>query len=496
MAPTTGETIAERYRLDGRLGEGGMGIVYAATHTVTRKRVALKVLRADYAADSNTRQRFLREARAASAVRHPNVVQIHDVLELPGGVPAMVMELLEGETLAHKLDRDGPLDVGALVQFMLPVLSAVGTAHALGIVHRDLKPENIFLARTHDGRVDVKVLDFGIAKLTATEGDAARSGGLTGTGSMLGTPFYMSPEQSFGEPDIDHRADIWSLGVIFYECLAGERPTQAENIGQILKIVMTDAIVPLSQRVPGLPPEVTRLVGRMLQRERSARPADLRELVEILVPFAPAPEVPSFGAPRTPLTPSMLPSHSPRASTFDSGPGADGAPESAGYDDTVEEPPSRAARDVAVTAGALSRPTGGGGRQRRPAYLAVASVVAVAAAVGFWRIRSDSPTPPSSPAAASTPDVPHVASAALVSTTPASASSTSAPVATASATASSVASAAPAPSVSPSASRASLRPGVGVPAAAVASSRHPSISAPTTPSTTPAKTSLDPGSYQ
>ena len=273
-----------------------MGVVYAATNTRTRRTVALKVLRARVAEDQATRQRFLREARAASAVRHPNVVAIHDVLESEEGLPMMVMELLEGESLAARLAREKVIPLPEIAQLLLPVVSAVGTAHEVGIVHRDLKPDNIFLVRNGEG-TDIRVLDFGIAKLTATEGDAAQSGAITGTGAVLGTPYYMSPEQIFGEKDIDHRADIWALGVILYECLAGVRPTQADNIGQIFKIVMTDAIRPIPERMPDLAPEVANLIGRMLSRDRSARPTDLRDVAAVLGAYASHARLP-FGAPR------------------------------------------------------------------------------------------------------------------------------------------------------------------------------------------------------
>ena len=149
-------------------------------------------------------------------------------------------------------------------------------------MHRDLKPENIFLGDAPDGGREVKVLDFGIAKLTASDGDAAHTGATTGTGAILGTPYYMAPEQLFGEKDIDHRADLWALGIILYEALSGQRPTSGDNVGQIYKIVMTDAIVPLQERAAHLPEPVTALVGRMLSREQSARPADANEVLSVL----------------------------------------------------------------------------------------------------------------------------------------------------------------------------------------------------------------------
>jgi serine/threonine-protein kinase len=277
-----------------------MGMVWAATHLVTRKPVALKMLRPERATDPALRQRFFREARAACAVQHPNIVEIHDVLELDDGGPVMVMDLLRGETLGNRLDRDPILPPVEVARLMLPVVSAVGTAHASGVVHRDLKPDNIFLVEEGDGTTSVKVLDFGIAKVLSTEIDAATTGGLTGTGAMLGTPYYMAPEQIFGERDIDHRADIWAIGVILYECLSGQRPTAAENIGQILKVITTDAIVPLELAAPNVPQDLARLVRRMLTQNRAARPQSLAEVQATLRRYTDA-NVRSFGDPAVPI---------------------------------------------------------------------------------------------------------------------------------------------------------------------------------------------------
>jgi serine/threonine-protein kinase len=277
-----GAVIADRYVLLRLIGEGGMSSVWAATHALTRKAVALKFLKPELAKKSELRQRFLREARAASAVRHPNIVQIHDVLELDDRSPVMVMDLLEGESLASRVARDGPLPLVEVARLLLPVVSAIQSAHALGIVHRDLKPENLFLVSGAPGEPHVRVLDFGIAKLTGVEGDAAQSAELTRTGSMLGTIYYMSPEQTYGERDVDHRADIWALGVILYECLTGRRPTEGENVGQILKSITTGSFLPLARVAPGLPADVTELVARMLALDRNGRPQDLREVATVL----------------------------------------------------------------------------------------------------------------------------------------------------------------------------------------------------------------------
>jgi serine/threonine protein kinase len=286
--------IAGRYRLSQRLGQGGMGDVWSAIHVVTRRQVALKFLRGQLAGRPEMRQRLLREARAATAVEHPNVVEVLDVFELEDGLPVMVMALLEGETLTALLARSAPLSLDAALEVLLPVVSAVGTAHARGVVHRDLKPENVFLARDSTKTV-VKVLDFGIAKLMSEDG-SGEGVTLTGTGAALGTPCYMAPEQGFGEHEIDHRADIWSLGAMFYESLTGGRPVEGDSLGQVIKRFLIQGITPIDVLAPDLPHDVSRLVMRMLSRERETRPEDLREVHEVLSRHARG-VVPSFGPP-------------------------------------------------------------------------------------------------------------------------------------------------------------------------------------------------------
>jgi eukaryotic-like serine/threonine-protein kinase len=299
----SGAVIARRYRLEHQLGEGGMGAVWAATHLLTRRKLAMKFIRGPVHLKPELRRRFLREARAASAVNHANVVQIHDVFELDDDTPVMVMDLLEGETLARRLARDRQLSVEETARLLLPVVSAVGTAHTRGIVHRDLKPENVFLERTEDGEQIVKVLDFGIAKLTFGAADPDE-GLVTGTGTALGTPCYMAPEQCFGEKDVDHRADTWAIGVMLYELLAGCRPIEGDAVGQIVKSMMTSSITPLEVLAPGIPSDLAALVKSMLARERDKRPDDLREVHEVLARHCTV-KVRAFGAPAS-LAPSVL----------------------------------------------------------------------------------------------------------------------------------------------------------------------------------------------
>jgi len=282
--------IIARYRLDRRLGEGGFGEVWAATHVVTRRGVALKFLKERAGSDDRARQRFLREARAASAVSHPNVIVIHDVFE-DDGVPIMVMDLLEGESLGARLRRDRRLCLAEVAAIMLPVISAVQAAHAVGVLHRDLKPDNIFLAKsTHGfgGGLEVRVLDFGIAKLTAPEDSPGRSGALTHSDTVLGTPFYMSPEQFFGDGEIDSSSDVWAIGVIVYECLAGVRPTEAKTVALVVKVIVDESIVPLSRHRPDLPEELTDVVMRALSFDRAKRPS-IFEIGRVLIPYAGVP---------------------------------------------------------------------------------------------------------------------------------------------------------------------------------------------------------------
>jgi serine/threonine protein kinase len=265
-----GLVLADRYRLVRIIGRGGSSVVWVADHVVTGKQVALKVLtrRGDEGA-----MRFLREARITSRLDHPNIVDVHDVFQLEDSDElVMVMDLLEGVSLAAHLRASsppGPLSLAETARNVVAVASALEAAHGLGVVHRDLKPDNVFL--TTDGAL--RVLDFGVAKWARPAGEAMLTPSLTETGAIVGTPHYMAPEQVFGEPDVDGRADVWSLGVIAYECLAGCRPVEGDNFGQVFKAIAVGDIVPLRERAPRVPRAICMVVDRMLARSRDARPS-------------------------------------------------------------------------------------------------------------------------------------------------------------------------------------------------------------------------------
>lgn len=279
LAP--GVIVAGRYRLDRIVGEGGLGVVWAATHTLTQKAVALKITKFRF---PELDKRFLREARVSGILNHPNIVDVHDVLQLEGdGSLAMVMDLLQGESLDRYLASRGKLSVGETMRIMHPVLSALAAAHAVGIVHRDMKPHNIFLCSptTPGGPPIPMLLDFGLAKMTASEGAAAMTSVLTREKQLLGTPQYMAPEQLYGEIDIDTRTDVWSSGAVLFECLTGERPLSGNSVGQLMRMLATREIPKIATLVPHAPPPLAEMIDTMLIRDRAMRPANVQPAVDM-----------------------------------------------------------------------------------------------------------------------------------------------------------------------------------------------------------------------
>jgi serine/threonine-protein kinase len=269
-----------KYEIRRLLGAGGMGAVYEAHHTEIGKRVAIKVLAPELAAAAGARTRFLREAQLASKISHPNIVAVNDVGNEDGHA-FIVMEFLDGEDLAGRVDRGGPMPVEELVDVMIPVCSAVGEAHRSGITHRDLKPQNIFLARGPRG-VEPKVLDFGISK-----GNDTKPGALTGTG-MIGTPFYFAPEQILDARSAGPASDQYALGVILYECLTGRRPYESDNLFRVFQIIVEGNARPLAQLRPGLPIPLQQIVARAMNKAPTARFASAGALGRALLPFASA----------------------------------------------------------------------------------------------------------------------------------------------------------------------------------------------------------------
>lgn len=366
-----------------------MGTVWAATHTVTRRSLALKILKPRA---KQQQQRFILEARAASAVDHPNVVRIEDVFELDDGMPVMVLELLEGESFAERLAREGKLEAGALADIFAPVVSALGAAHTAGIVHRDLKPDNVFLCAGGETS-GVKVLDFGIAKLSSLNELREASDALTQTGALLGTPFYMSPEQATGEP-IDHRTDIWSLGIIAYQALTGVIPTAADTVGAVLKIVMTGRLAPLSSHDVDVPDDLAALIKKMLALDPADRPDDLREVLAGFQRYTDA-EVIEVGLPARPADSQAGDDHTTESADVDTGlwlaersvdeeaSATDDAAAAEAVDDGQQLDDAPVSAQAATTAGATTKTVAEAGAVQKPRRWGVTVALSAAAAIAL-----------------------------------------------------------------------------------------------------------------
>ncbi len=280
--PGIGDVVADKYRIESLLGQGGMGAVYLAQHLVTDKRVALKWLlpRAETAPDEI--ERFIREARAAARIEHPNIVDIYDVGEHAGSF-FLVMEYLKGRAFAEAV-KVAPLPPGETLRSLLPAMRGVHAAHRRGVVHRDLKPDNIFLCFDEDGEpLDTKVLDFGISKVREHHTETGPS--LTSTGMVMGTPHYIAPEQAEDAKSVDGRADVYAMGVILYQALGGEVPFDAESLTALLLKITRGEPRHLAELNTELPASLCDVVMKAMARPPEDRYPDMAALMEALGPF-------------------------------------------------------------------------------------------------------------------------------------------------------------------------------------------------------------------
>jgi serine/threonine-protein kinase len=263
-----------------------MGVVVAARHVELDELVALKFLLPEALLEPEAVARFVKEARAAVRIKSEHVARVHDVGQLDSGAPYIVMEYLEGSDLGALLRKRGTFPVEDVIDYVLQACEAIANAHSLGIVHRDLKPSNLMVVVRSDGSECVKVLDFGISKVAAIAGRES-SMSMTRTAAVLGSPLYMSPEQMMSARDVDGRTDIWALGTILYELLAGRPPFVAETLPALGVLIATTQAPPLRALRPEVPPGVEAVAARCLEKSRDQRFANVAELAQALAPFAP-----------------------------------------------------------------------------------------------------------------------------------------------------------------------------------------------------------------
>ena len=268
------------YRVTSLLGEGGMGVVYLAQHPVFGRKVAIKLLHAVLARDPDIVARFFNEARAIHMVAHENIVEILDFGQTPDGQPYFIMEFLQGESLTEAIAR-GPMAPEQVEAIGVQMCKALGAAHAKGIVHRDLKPHNVQLVIKPDGALQVKILDFGVAKILSSPDGA--SSVKTRTGSLMGTPLYMSPEQCKGAGVLDHRTDIYSLGVILFEMLSGRPPFNAEGVGELFAKHMLEDPPALTDFAPNAPPHMAAAIMKSLAKDPGARFQSMEDFRKAIV---------------------------------------------------------------------------------------------------------------------------------------------------------------------------------------------------------------------
>jgi eukaryotic-like serine/threonine-protein kinase len=282
--PRSGDVIDGKYVVERACGRGGLAVVLSAMHAGLDQRVAIKMLLPEWAGDGDVIERFLREGRAATRIKSEHVVRVFDVGKHEAGAPYLVLEFLEGHNLDDVLRMWGPLPVPTAVDWVLQAAEAIAEAHAYGIVHRDLKPANLFLTRRADGSACVKVIDFGLSKLTdpRMSGSSAK---LTRPSDVMGSPHYMAPEQLRATCDADSRADLWALGAVLHELLVGKPPFRGETVPEICATVLTQEPPRLTSIRASVPPPVENAVLRCLEKDPEARLASAAELARAIAPF-------------------------------------------------------------------------------------------------------------------------------------------------------------------------------------------------------------------
>lgn len=307
-----GTVLDGKYRVEAVIGTGGMGVVYEGRHKVIERRVAIKFLSPDTIASPEVRQRFINEAKIAASLGHKNIVAVLDLGENADGIPYIVMEYLEGESLGDYIEDQGTLRVDRAINVAIQVLEGLHAVHSEGIVHRDLKPENVFLARQSGGEEIVKLLDFGISRLD--QGNESEASRLTEAGKVYGTPYYVSPEQAEGKLDVDSRADIYSVGVLLYEMVTGYLPFRSKSYATLMVDIITRPPPDPRDFLPSLPVDLVAVINKALAKTPSLRYGSAREMTAALTPLTSRPSMPP---PRMDSRPPARPVSQPPSSSPD-----------------------------------------------------------------------------------------------------------------------------------------------------------------------------------
>ncbi len=388
MSLEPGQVIEGKYRILRLLGEGGMGAVYEGENVAIQRRVAIKILHSAVASNGDAVSRFEKEAQAAGKIGSDHITEVLDLGTLPNGDRFMVMEYLDGVTLSKRIQDRTRLTAAEAAPIVVQLLEGLGAAHEAGIIHRDLKPDNVFLLKSKAGRKDfVKVLDFGISKFNQLSGDSAMS--MTRTGAVMGTPYYMSPEQAKGSKDITAQSDLYSVGVILYEAITGQVPFNADTFNELIFKIVLEAPPPPENFAPELDPGFSALIKKAMAREKEQRFQSALEFQQALVQWMQTGNVPLFEESGTTIG---------RPTGYGSVPGATPAPwtGTASQDDAPRIPTKGNGGLIAGIAIAGLLIVGGGG------FLAMK-------ALGGEKHASADPTPA---AASSSPETPASADAA------------------------------------------------------------------------------------
>ena len=330
MALATGDVIDGKYRIVRLIGEGGMGAVYEGENIRIHRTVAIKVLHSGVAENADAVQRFEREAQAAGRIGSEHIVEVLDLGNLPDGDRYMVMEFLDGEALSARIQKKNALTARELYPIARQILEGLRAAHGAGIIHRDLKPDNVYLLKTRGGQSDfVKLLDFGISKFSALSGESGFS--MTRTGAVMGTPYYMSPEQAKGAKGMDHRADLYAVGVIFYEAVTGRVPFNADTFNELLFKIVLETPQPIDQIVTESDPDFNRIIQKAMAREPGLRFQSAQEFQEAMDQWASGAGVPATVAafkatPQPGARTAAIPAVAPPGTPIPTGSGGSGTP--------------------------------------------------------------------------------------------------------------------------------------------------------------------------